>query len=70
MKINVVEMHCFKLQFIFDLHSIKLQYSVRMLSWESIHWRVVIHDVLFRTNTVFSKAEIVERIVDFIKPKI
>ena len=59
----------YALQFIFDLHGIELQNSVWMLSWESIHWRIVVDNVLLRTKAVFSKAEIVERIIDFVKPE-
>ena len=41
-----------------------------MLGREGIHWRVVVNNVLFRINTVVSKAEVVERIVHFMKPVI
>ena len=45
------------------------QNSVWMLSWKCIHWWVVIHNILLWIDAIFSKAEIVKRIVDFVKPE-
>ncbi len=35
---------------------------------EGIHWRIVVDNILFRINTVVSKAEIVERVIHLMKP--
>ena len=39
-----------------------------MLSWECIHWRIAFNNVLFGMNAVFSEAQVVQRIINFVKP--
>ena len=46
------------------------QDSVWMLSRKSIHWWIVIHDILLWINAVFSKTEIVQRVIDLVKPEV
>lgn len=41
-----------------------------MFGWKFAHGRVVSDVILSRVNTVFFKAEVVQRIVHFVKPVI
>ena len=41
-----------------------------MLSRKGIHGWIVIHNILLWINAVFSKAEIVQRVIDFVKPEV
>ena len=47
---------------------IELQTSVGMMSWKSVHGWVAIYSILLRTNAIFSNTNVIERIIDLIKP--
>ena len=68
----MMSMILLSLQFILNWNwnwlDIELQTSIGMISWKSIHGWIAIYSILFRTNAIFSNADIIKRVVHFIKP--